>query len=82
VIDWKPLALVAAAVSRLAQAGYHPTLTTGDGAEGLADHSPYDRIIATCSIQHIPPPGSTNSAPEGCCSRIWKATTTPLGPSP
>jgi methyltransferase of ATP-grasp peptide maturase system len=47
--------LVAAAASRLAQAGYHPTLTTGDGAEGLADHGPYDRIIATCSVQHIPP---------------------------
>jgi methyltransferase of ATP-grasp peptide maturase system len=47
--------LVDAAASRLAQAGYHPFLVTGEGADGLAERGPYDRIIATCSVQHIPP---------------------------
>ncbi len=47
--------LVDVAASRLAQASYHPVLATAEGSEGLVAHRPYDRIIATCSVQHIPP---------------------------
>jgi protein-L-isoaspartate O-methyltransferase len=40
----------------LAAAGYTGvTLECRDGAEGLAAHAPYDRIIATCSISEVPP---------------------------
>jgi protein-L-isoaspartate O-methyltransferase len=40
----------------LAAAGYVGlTLECRDGAEGLAAHAPYDRIIATCSISEVPP---------------------------
>lgn len=35
--------------------GYHPTLIATDGYSGLADTAPYDRIVATCAINHIPP---------------------------
>jgi len=40
----------------LAELGYHPTLVTGDGAAGLAQHAPFDRIIVTCSVPAIPWP--------------------------
>ncbi|MGH3936421.1 MAG: methyltransferase domain-containing protein [Pseudonocardiaceae bacterium] len=52
-VDIDPV-LVAAARDRLAQIGYHPTLVTGDGAEGLPEHAPFDRIIATCSLRAFP----------------------------
>ena len=35
--------------------GYYPTLVAADGYTGLADGAPYDRIVATCAITHIPP---------------------------
>ncbi|MGH3753349.1 MAG: methyltransferase domain-containing protein [Pseudonocardiaceae bacterium] len=47
--------LVDAARQRLAALGFHPALTAGDGAAGLAEHAPYDRIIATCAVRAIPP---------------------------
>ncbi|GGZ17935.1 methyltransferase domain-containing protein [Streptomyces poonensis] len=35
-------------------AGYHPTVVTGDGARGVPERAPYDRIIATCMLPSIP----------------------------
>ncbi|MGH3928395.1 MAG: methyltransferase domain-containing protein [Pseudonocardiaceae bacterium] len=52
-VDIDP-ALVAEARARLAALGYHPTLVAADGADGLAGHAPFDRIIATCSVRAIP----------------------------
>ncbi|WP_158288156.1 methyltransferase domain-containing protein [Streptomyces sp. ICBB 8177] len=46
--------LTAAAVERLAAAGYHPVVHTGDGAAGLPERGPFDRVIATCRMQAIP----------------------------
>ena len=48
--------LVDAARQRLAELDYHPTLVVGDGAVGLAEHAPFDRLIATCSVPSIPWP--------------------------
>jgi protein-L-isoaspartate O-methyltransferase len=53
-IDLRPK-LVETARDRLATAGYQPTLAVGDGADGLPDDGPFDRIIATCCVQHVPP---------------------------
>jgi methyltransferase of ATP-grasp peptide maturase system len=39
----------------LDHAGYHPRLVVGDGLSGAPEDAPYDRIIATCSLRHIPP---------------------------
>ncbi|MFF9646571.1 methyltransferase domain-containing protein [Kitasatospora aureofaciens] len=40
---------------RLGAAGYRPVVRTGDGALGVQQRAPFDRIIATCGMQSIPP---------------------------
>jgi len=47
--------LITAATGRLRQLDLAPTLLARDGYRGLAEHGPYDRIVATCSITHVPP---------------------------
>lgn len=46
--------LVDAAGDRLASLGYAPLLVATDGAHGLPDHAPYDKILATCSVPAVP----------------------------
>ncbi|CAM5299061.1 Protein-L-isoaspartate O-methyltransferase OS=Streptomyces tendae OX=1932 GN=GUR47_09055 PE=3 SV=1 [Streptomyces tendae] len=38
----------------LAAAGYHPAVVTGDGARGVPERAPYDRILATCTLPAVP----------------------------
>ncbi|MFF7983475.1 methyltransferase domain-containing protein [Streptomyces sp. NPDC007901] len=38
----------------LAAAGYRPTVVTGDGARGVPERAPFDRIIATCALPGVP----------------------------
>ena len=47
--------LVSAARQRLSSIGYAPVLAAGDGAAGYPDSGPYDAILATAAIDHIPP---------------------------
>ncbi|MCP2168145.1 methyltransferase domain-containing protein [Goodfellowiella coeruleoviolacea] len=46
--------LVDAARESLRQAGYAPTVVCGDGADGVAAHAPYERLIATCQVPRVP----------------------------
>jgi hypothetical protein len=46
--------LVDTARRRLAEFGCHPHVATADGVKGWAEHGPYDRIIATCSVPTVP----------------------------
>ncbi|MGH3854551.1 MAG: methyltransferase domain-containing protein [Pseudonocardiaceae bacterium] len=57
--------LVDAARRRLAEIGYHPTLAAVDGVDGLPEHAPYDRIIATCSVPTVPWSWARQLAPGG-----------------
>lgn len=38
----------------LAEAGYSPSVITGDGLLGHAEGAPYDTVLAFCSMRHIP----------------------------
>ncbi|HET9254677.1 MAG TPA: methyltransferase domain-containing protein [Pseudonocardiaceae bacterium] len=53
-IDLDP-ALVDQARKHLAELGYAPLLAVGDGADGVPDAAPYDAILATAAVDHIPP---------------------------
>lgn len=46
--------LVELARGRLSDLGYHPVLAAIDGADGLPEHAPFDRVIATCSVSRVP----------------------------
>jgi protein-L-isoaspartate O-methyltransferase len=47
--------LITNARQRLDHLGYAPTLAAADGADGFAEHAPYDRIVATCALFAVPP---------------------------
>ncbi len=57
--------LTAAAVSRLTEAGYGPTVVTGDGTLGHLARAPYAAILATCGLPRIPAAWLTQLAPGG-----------------
>ena len=54
-----------AARAHLAEAGYRPTIVTGDGARGYGPSAPYDRVIATCSLRSVPVAWVEQTVPGG-----------------
>ncbi|NUP20895.1 MAG: methyltransferase domain-containing protein [Streptomyces sp.] len=52
-VDLEP-EITESARQHLAAAGYHPVVVTGDGARGVPERAPFDRIIATCTLPSIP----------------------------
>ena len=57
--------LVALARERLASLGYHPLMITGDGTQGYAEGVPYDRVIATHAVEHLPYAWIAQTCPGG-----------------
>ena len=43
-----------AARRHLAAAGHRPVVVTGDGARGVPERAPFDRIMATCTLSSVP----------------------------
>ncbi|MEU6536454.1 methyltransferase domain-containing protein [Streptomyces sp. NPDC047000] len=52
-VDLEP-EITEAARRHLAAAGYRPAVLTGDGARGVPERAPYDRIVATCELSTVP----------------------------
>ncbi|MDC0765599.1 methyltransferase domain-containing protein [Streptomyces sp. HD] len=52
-VDLEP-EITESARQHLAAAGHHPAVVTGDGARGVPERAPFDRIIATCTLTSIP----------------------------
>ncbi|MET9010455.1 methyltransferase domain-containing protein [Streptomyces olivaceoviridis] len=52
-IDLEP-EITESARQHLAAAGHHPVVVTGDGARGVPERAPFDRIIATCELPTVP----------------------------
>ncbi|MCS0604945.1 methyltransferase domain-containing protein [Streptomyces sp. LP11] len=52
-IDLEP-EITESARQHLAAAGHHPAVVTGDGARGVPERAPFDRIIATCALPTVP----------------------------
>jgi protein-L-isoaspartate(D-aspartate) O-methyltransferase len=57
--------LAEVARQRLAALDYHPTVVTGDGAHGAAQHAPYDRVIATVAAPTVEPDWIDQTRPGG-----------------
>jgi methyltransferase of ATP-grasp peptide maturase system len=53
------------AAQALGSAGYCPTLAVGDGLDGYDAAAPYDRVVATCSVRHVPAAWIQQTRPGG-----------------
>ncbi|GGT09121.1 methyltransferase domain-containing protein [Streptomyces chromofuscus] len=63
-VDLEP-EITESARRHLEDAGYHPVVVTGDGARGVPERAPFDRIIATCTLASIPPAWLAQCRPGG-----------------
>ncbi|MER5962023.1 methyltransferase domain-containing protein [Streptomyces sp. NPDC002057] len=63
--------LASEARERLRRAGLPVEVVTGDGAEGHAGTTPYDRLVATCSVRSVPRPWLAQVRPGGVILTPW-----------
>lgn len=64
-------AVADAARRNLTQAGHRTLVVTGDGAAGYPPGAPYDRVIATCSVQTVPYAWVAQTRPGGVILTPW-----------
>ena len=57
--------VLAQARARLREIGHTPVLAVADGEDGLPEHAPYHRIIATCAVARIPTAWLDQLTPDG-----------------
>lgn len=61
----------AKALAALSNVGLRPTSVVGDGLEGFAALAPYDRLIATVGVRHIPYAWVEQTSPGGVIVAPW-----------
>lgn len=54
-----------------AEAGHAAVVVTGDGAEGLAQCAPYDRVVCTASVRAVPQAWLEQTKPGGVIVTPW-----------
>lgn len=59
------------AADRLKAAGWAPRLVTGDGAAGVPDAAPYDRVHVTCGVDQVPYAWIEQTRPGGVIVCPW-----------
>ncbi|MCY0947190.1 methyltransferase domain-containing protein [Streptomyces antarcticus] len=69
-VDLDPL-LAARAGENLKAAGYAPRVVVGDAADGWPPGGPYDVVLATFSVDHVPPAWLTQARPGGRIVTPW-----------
>ncbi|MFE7778144.1 methyltransferase domain-containing protein [Streptomyces sp. NPDC057445] len=69
-VELDPL-LAAQAERNVKAAGYDPEVVVGDAADGWPPGAPYDRIIATFSVDRLPPAWLQQTAPGGRIVTPW-----------
>ncbi|MEU9125243.1 methyltransferase [Streptomyces sp. NPDC048506] len=57
----------------LRAAGYTPKVVRGDAAAGWPDRAPYDLILATFSVDRLPPAWTAQTAPGGRIITPWNS---------
>ncbi|MDF2261222.1 methyltransferase domain-containing protein [Streptantibioticus ferralitis] len=65
--------LAARARTRIGSAGYCPRVICADGAEGWLPRAPYDRLMATCSVNHVPQMWVPQIEPGGVILTPWES---------
>ncbi|MFF7249430.1 methyltransferase domain-containing protein [Embleya sp. NPDC008237] len=65
--------------TRLAALGRRPTVVWGDGAEGWATGAPYDRVLSTAAVTHIPPAWIRQCRPGAVIVTPWATAWTANG---
>jgi protein-L-isoaspartate O-methyltransferase len=60
-----------AATARLEAIGRPVTVVSGDGAQGVASAAPFDRVIATCSVERVPGAWVEQTTPGGLVLLPW-----------
>ncbi len=66
--------LAVVARRNLAGVGRTPLVITGEGADGYLPAAPYDRVIATCSVQTVPYAWVAQTRPAGIILTPWGTT--------
>ncbi|MFI1725680.1 methyltransferase domain-containing protein [Streptomyces sp. NPDC020489] len=61
-VDLEP-EITEAARQHLAAAGHRPLVVTGDGARGVPERAPFDKVIATCTLASVPQAWLAQCAP-------------------
>ncbi|KUF17325.1 methyltransferase domain-containing protein [Streptomyces silvensis] len=66
--------IAARAAESVTRAGYAPHLIVADGTDGYEPNAPFDRVHATCAVEHVPYAWVRDTRPGGVIVLPWRPT--------